>query len=44
MNGQTDKFVGILPESKGKATILYILSTIGFTILAIIVCLIIINS
>ncbi len=44
MNGQSGKFVGNLPVDKAKAFLLYLLSTVGFTILAIIVCLFIINS
>ena len=44
MNGQSGKFVGNLPVDKGRALILYLLSALGFTVLAIIVCLIIINS
>ena len=43
MNAQTGKFVGNLPVDKFKALLLYVLSAVGFTLLAIIVCLIIIT-
>ncbi|SDB59618.1 hypothetical protein [Butyrivibrio sp. INlla16] len=43
MNGQSGKFVGNLPVSKGRAAVLYILSALGFTLISIIICLIIIS-
>ncbi|WP_026508991.1 hypothetical protein [Butyrivibrio sp. LC3010] len=43
MNGQSGKFVGNLPVDKGKAVLLYILSSLGFTALACLICLIIIS-